>query len=166
MVKQIDEPSTHNDITADIAGPVISIVRKVWLKATTADLQLQLLKRLKRLNLGLREDELYLENLANKKKTNQKKNLNIIKDVMNEKVVDADKAKREADYEKVKIRRQINEAFGKNSWKTRNIMKMMRKETGMLRKKLEIKNNEKVEHLQREFRKDEVNSEIPEKLKK
>ena len=85
---------------------------------------------------------------------------------MNEKVVDADKAKREADYEKVKIRRQINEAFGKNSWKTRNIMKMMRKETGMLRKKLEIKNNEKVEHLQREFRKDEVNSEIPEKLKK
>ena len=169
MVKQVDEPPTPSDITALEAGPVISIIRKVWLKATSAEMQLQLLKRLKSLNLGLREDEKYFQNLANKKKggNSKSKNLAFIQNVMAEKVVDADKTKREADFEKVKIRREIDSAYGKNSSGTRNLMKMMRKETLMLKRNLEMKNNEKIQHLQEEFRKEaNVRTEIPEKLKK
>ena len=169
MVKPFDESQSSSDITAPEAGPVISIIRKVWLKATSAEMQLQLLKRLKSLNLGLREDEKYFQNLANKKKggNSKSKNLAFIQNVMAEKVVDADKTKREADFEKVKIRREIDSAYGKNSSRTRNLMKMMRKETLMLKRNLEMKNNEKIQHLQEEFRKEaNVRTEIPEKLKK
>ena len=59
------------------------------------------------------------------------------------------------------------DSFGKNSWKTRRIMKMMRKEVKMMKKDLAEKNREKIEHLKKSYTKKEnkMMQDIPDKIR-
>ena len=116
MVK--NNVTSHNDsepTANNIAGPDISLIRRVWLKAAQAETQLNLLKQLTNLKIGLNEVEDYVADLAEKKKSMKMKNRNLrdvalIVDIMNKKVVDADQARREFDFEKVKLRRNIDDS--------------------------------------------------------
>ena len=71
MVK-IVKPFTNIDDTAeDTAGPNKSLIRKVWQKTALAELNLQLLKDLTQLKIGLNEVEDYVEVLNEKKKVRE-----------------------------------------------------------------------------------------------
>ena len=100
-----------SDITADDAGPNISTMRKIWQKATDAELRLQLLQKLKALNLGLAEVEEYVENQASRMKSTKfkdKKDAGLVNEIMERKVFDADQERRDCQVEKDELRREMN----------------------------------------------------------
>ena len=61
------------------------------------------------------------------------------------------------------MRRKIDSIYGKNTKKTRNVIKNLNKEAFIVRKEIEENHEEKVEHLLRKFR-EESKKEIPENL--
>ena len=132
----------------------ISIIKRIWQKSTTAELQLQLLMKLRKINLAVASVEEFIDNLEECKKSkpkNKSKDVKLARDIMNRKVFDAENFKREIETRKMRMRRKIDKVWGKNSSKTRNLMKMMRRENNMLRREIELKNKEKLEHLQEKY---------------
>ena len=94
---------------------------------------------------------------------NKVKDVDLAREIMDRKVVDADEVKRETDGKKTRMRRKIDSIYGKNTKKTRNVIKNLNKEAFIVRKEIEENHEEKVEHLLRKFR-EEIKKEIPENL--
>ena len=56
---------------------------------------------------------------------------------------------------KYKIRKKIEEEYGKNSRRCRNVIKNLRKGAGRIKKETMMKNEAKRKHLRRKYRDDE-----------
>ena len=67
---------------------------------------------------------------------------------------------------KYKARKEIEEEYGKNSRRTRNMMKNLRKEAAKVKKEAMMKYEQKMKHLRRKFRTDEEDKmkKVPEAL--
>ena len=154
MVEQVKPPTEFIEDTAheNVTAPTKSFVRIVWRRVLMADLQLQLLRKLKNLNIGTARIEEFLDDLeeSKKSKTESRKNSKdekLLKNIMERKVADADIAKRDADGRKARLRTKIDIEFGKNTRRKRTMLKKIRNEMTRIRKNLELKNKEKVKHL-------------------
>ena len=74
---------------------------------------------------------------------------------MNLKMIDEKMTNSSLETEKYSTRKQIDKAFGKNSRKTRNIVKKMRCEAGRAKSRLMRKHEAKMKHLRRKYRTNE-----------
>ena len=126
-----------------------------------------------KLKIGVREVENDVENLSNnmkskKSKKNKTRDVDLIEDMMSRKVIDADQAKREAEGRMDRMRRKIDSVQGKNSRKTRHLMKLLRKENAILKTNIQKKHEEKIEHLKNIYQvgKQNKKEDIPKELKR
>ena len=141
-------------------------VRRIWKKAVRAEQQVILLRQLIKKKVGTKDVEEHHKDQIEKKKVAKNKVRNpkvIVKDMV-EKLVDAEESERRARKKKDKTRRKVEEGFGKNSNKTRTLIRNMKKEMDVFRDKIRSKNKEKVEHLTKTYVKQEKKINLPENL--
>ena len=79
----------------------------------------------------------------------------IVRACMNLKMIDEKMTNSSLETEKYSTRKQIDGAFGKNSRKTRNIVKKMRCEAARSKSRLMKKHEAKMKHLRRKYRTNE-----------
>ena len=83
---------------------------------------------------------------------------------MKKKVIDAEEVLRKVEKRKLRWRSKVNQKWGKNTRRTKNLMSQVRKEAEVLKKSLQMKNKKKVNHLMKKYLKTEVVRPVPEKL--
>ena len=159
------------DNTVEKAGLNKSSAMKVWTKTVTAACRLNLLTSLSRLDLGLDDVEEIAIEQAKKKhsaKSKDKRDLEMVKDLMKRKIVDAKENLREAKTEQIRMKKRIDEEYNKNSSKNRNFVRKLRTEAYNLRSEIKKKNETRIERLKKEKQKLEQEKlrEVPEDLLK
>ena len=134
-----------------------SIAIAAWKSTARAECQLNLLRELKKANLGLAEIENFIESLEGAKKSKFKKkdterDEDLIKRIMARKISDAECVLREAEAEKNKLRKKIQKKHGKNSRESRKIVKMLRREALVVKREVKDKHKEKIQHLSKKYK--------------
>ena len=81
----------------------------------------------------------------------------VVKVCMKLKMIDETKVSKELESLKYKVRKDIEELHGKNSRKSRNIVKNLRKEAAKAKKRSMMKYEAKMKHLRRKYRESEEN---------
>ena len=79
----------------------------------------------------------------------------IVKLCMILKMIDERQVHSEMETERYNLRKKIEEILGKNTKKTRNIVKKMRQEAARSKSTVMKKNEEKLKHLRKKYRKTE-----------
>ena len=137
------------------------ILRKIWSNAITTQTKLELITRLCNLNLGFKgiEDfcnlqvgELQSKNFQEKFGRIRAKNIELI---MKNKMHDAEEDVRKAMKEKERAKKELDQHYGINSRKCRNVVKKINKEMRTLLAAKREKNNKKVDWLLKKYRKEE-----------
>ena len=163
-----------SDVTSKLEGSDLSLAKDLWVKTAAAECRLNLIRKLMKEKLGFKEVEDYDKALELKLKSEKlKKSRNnsdterkIVREIMGLKLKDADICHREALSEQNKTRRKINELVGKNTRRSRTIFKRLRQDSGRMKKALENKYEEKLQHLRRKYSKktEEKLRQVPEDL--
>ena len=173
MSRQIPIPHKHSDTTARENGAVLdlSIVTSAWTRAARANCQVELFRNLAKAKTGVAEVENFLENLEGAKKYKKRiieKDTELLKNIMDRKLRDAESVARDDETRKNRLRRKIHEIHGKNSRQSRKILKNLRNEATKVTREAKEKHNDKAEHLADKYRED-VNKgklEIPKNLER
>ena len=160
-IKMIEKnpPLNHSDNTSSREGLDLSSAKAIWTETAATLCRVNLVRQLLSENLGFREVEDYNQALdlklrSEKLKTrreNGKSDRGIVREIMGKKLNDANNCYREALLIQNRTRQEIDEKTGKNSSKSRNILKKLRSEAAKVRKEIEEKYNSKIEHLRNKF---------------
>ena len=79
----------------------------------------------------------------------------VVRVCMRLKMIDEKRVSNELLGLKYKVRKEIEQEYGKNSRRSRNMIKNLRKEAAKAKKEAMTKNKTKMKHLRRKFREDE-----------
>ena len=166
-------PSKNSsEITSKSEGQDLSLVTEIWIKTATTECRLNLIRKLIKEKLGFGEVEEYCHALDLQLKSDKLKkqiestdiDRTIVAEIMGLKLKDADICYREALATQNRARREIHEAYGKNSRKSRRILKIIWQESHKVKTAIEQKYNEKIEHLKKKYtkkKKEAANEEVP-----
>ena len=127
----------------------------IWTKLAADGERLELLKSLKKLDVGLNEEEDRLTDLTQKFRSMEMRNKGnksecvrgVVREPMRLKLMDARKTLQETISQMNQKRRELKLKLGDNSWKYRSVMKQLRGEQEIEREVCRKKNREKVDNL-------------------
>ena len=91
---------------------------------------------------------------TNKKSKKKKKNgrdTDLIGDIMEKKIVDAEIYLRETDSRKMRLRKKIGKIYGKNSRPAKRILKKLRIDTSKLKREIAEKHDDKIGHIKNKY---------------
>ena len=168
MVEHVKPKHTSSEDTAHASDAAIdkSIAKDIWTEAAKAEIQLQLLQKLRKANTGLNDVEKFVEKIEEakkfKNKKNQKKDIDLVNSMMDRKIWDAEKVLRQAETRKTRMRRRIENTMGKNTRQTRTLLKYLRKEATSFKTEIHEEKEKKEEHLKKKH--NEKENEVPEIL--
>ena len=172
MIDKVKNPNTTSDTTANESEAAIdlSIVTKAWIRAARAECQLNLLRNLKKSKLGVAEVEAFIDNLENAKKSKKSKlgnrDTDLLKKIMDKKVIDAEIYAMETESRKNRLRKKINKIHGKNSRPAKSILKKLRNAATKEKNEINDRHNGKEMHLKEKFVKPSKKIDIPEGLER
>ena len=156
---------TTNITTAAVKQPAAldkGAVRKAFKSATRAEQRLVLIRELLKLKVGLREVEEYYKGQSetNKIGKNKIRKVELIMKNMVDKCRDAEAEVERALKRKAQMRKTIEKIMGKNTSKTKTMVKRMKNEMMILRKKIQEKNREKIDHLKKTYLKNDTGDKL------
>ena len=151
-------------------GLVFRDVRKVWKRATRAEMRLELLKTLKAHNLSLPEVEMNVRRAAKQthslkfQSKHQQRNPVQIQQQMSHKLKDAYEAVRERRLERSEMKKRLNKILKKDPELRRNIFQQLGSEMKVLQSHISSKNDQKIKHLSSKFLPNVNSSSVPDDL--
>ena len=161
---QIEAISTYPDSTATshlIEGMDLSFAVKIWVNLAASESRLQIMTELKKLNIGFAEVEEFNLGLNLKfrsKAFKENSELNegkVIREAMSLKMRDETKWSSELTKERNVTRSFLEEKFGKNTRKSRKILKILKSEAQKTRQEYSRKFNSKYSHLKGKYKETE-----------
>ena len=176
MTKQINPTHTNSEVTARENGVVLDerTLVAAWTRAAKAECQLQLLRDLRKAKTGVAEIEEFVDNLEDAKKNKKVKrkvktrDADLVKRIMDRKVIDAEIVQKETETRKRRLKKKIEEIHGKNSKKTKTVIKKLRKEAANEKKEIKENHSQKENHLRNKYvnKKKNNDTEVPENLRR
>ena len=158
-------------MTSTVEGVDLGLI-KVWQELAASECRLELMTKLKNLNLGLAEvEEFNLGiNVQFRSEKSREKLANgenkFVKAAMESKSMDEVYKNSEITRERNKKRRELAEQYGKNTRRYNGIIKKLRTEARLVKTEYKEKYKNKLEHLLRKYREDEDSrmDKVPENL--
>ena len=159
MTQSKSPQSTANTLELP-GGKDLGSVRNIWVKYAASEERLELLRKLVKLNIGFVEVQDYCIDLKLKFKSasldsNSDSDKGVIREAMKLKLLDEGKYNEELLTDKNSLRREIHQAFGQHSHKSRSVIKYLRGEAVREKVTYKEKYQEKLEHLIEKYGKKE-----------
>ena len=170
------KPLTSDVLPPSEGGLDLRIASETWKKLGESEARLHLMVELGYLELGFPDVENFCMDLESKyratvtgelrEKGKKSPEWKIVKLCMELKMIDERKVNARLESERYKLRKNLEDLFGKNSRKVRNIVKNLRQTAARNKSEIMKKNEEKLKHLRRKFRtgEEEKIDKIPESL--
>ena len=161
--------STTNIVTSDIlptiGGLDLRIAGETWKKLAESEARLHLMVELGQLEVGFPDVENFCLELESKYRSGVEGELReqgkkspeykVVKLCMELKMIDERKTNATLETERYKFRKQIEEEYGKNSRRARNLVKKLRQHAGEAKKTKMMTFERKMKHLRRKYREDD-----------
>ena len=159
-----------------MGGPEVRTAEEVWRKMAESEARMHLMVELGHIQVGFPDVEQFCLDLETKyratasgelrEKGGKSPEWQVVKVAMKLKLIDEKRVSEELLSQKYKMRKEIEDEFGKNSRKARNRVKNLRKEAGRAKKEAMMTYEGKLKHLRRKYRQDEEEklSEVPEAM--
>ena len=151
-----------SDILPNMGGPDLRIASDVWRKLGESEARLHLLVELGYIEVGFPDVEKFCLELESKyratvtgelrDKGKKSPEWQIVKLCMGLKMIDEKKLNSKLETERYKLRKTLDELFGRNSRRTRNIIKKLRQGAAKNKAWIMKKYEEKLKNLRRKFR--------------
>ena len=171
-----DHKNQSSDSHPEMDGKDLRIASDIWVKLAESEARMHLMVELGELKVGFPDVEQFCLDLESKYRATATGDLKErgekslewqgVKACMKLKMVDETKVSRDLQSDKYKQRQKIDDIYGKNTRRTRNIVKRLRSEAAKAKKMSMMKFEEKMKHLRRKFRESEDDKirKIPEAL--
>ena len=154
-------PNISSDILLEEGGKDLRIEMEIWSKMAESEARLHLMTDLLIYKVGFPDVEQFCLDLESKYRATATGSLRekgenspewqVVKVCMNLKMIDERKTNSELTTERYNLRKKLEEKHGKNSRKTRNLLKKLRQEASRVKKTVMKKNLEKMNHLKKKF---------------
>ena len=155
-------PHNHSDILPTMGGPDLRVACEIWRKLGESEARLHLLVELGHMEIGFPDVENFCLELESKyratvtgdlrEKGSKSPEWKIVKLCMELKMIDEKKVNCKLENVRYKMRKTLEDTFGKNIRKTRNIVKKFRQEAAKNKSEIMKKYEEKLKNLRRKFR--------------
>ena len=156
-------PHTHSDVLPESMGGLdLRKAAETWLKLGESEARLHLMVELGYLEVGFPDVENFCLELESKyrstvmgdlrEKGRESPEWKVVKLFMELKMIDERKVNSKLETAKYKMKKKIEEISGKNSRRTRNLVKKLRQEAARNKSTIMKKYEQKLKHLRRKFR--------------
>ena len=173
---QVQNQPLTSDILPQEGGPDLGLASDTWKKLGESEARLHLMVELGHLELGFPDVENFCLDIESKyratvmgelrEKGKKSPEWGIVKLCMALKMIDERKVNSKLESEKYKMKKKMEDMFGRHSRKMRNIVKKLRQAAARNKSEIMQKNEEKLKHLRRKYRtgEEEKINKIPEAL--
>ena len=148
-----------------MSGPDLRTAEEIWRKLAESEARLHLMVELRELEVGFPDVEQFCLDLEGKYRSTVTGGLRekgkgspewqIVRLCMNLKMIDERKTYSKLEGKKYSVKKKIEEEYGKNNRKGRNIVKNLRKEASRTKVNAMRKNESKMKHLRKKYRDNE-----------